>query len=133
MPSELPPLREAPKLDIAGASLEYARLLAFLEFASGFNLALAIGNQPVRELMIEQVRQDATKFGLTVNTVRLGADSSTDLVSVVQKALGDLAHAKGPVIMITGIDSIIYRSADELSLSSRQRSTSVGILNLNRD
>lgn len=134
MPSKPPSLREDQKLDAESASLEYHRLLAFLELASGFNLALAICNLPaLREQLIRDIRDDAGRFGVKVAEVKLSADSFRDFANAVQNGLGELANEKHLAVMIVGVDELIYQPGDENALIAGRRPGPVARLNLDRE
>ena len=109
-------------------------MLAFLQLASGFNIALAICNIPtLREQLIRDAREDATKFGVNVVAVKLSGDSSIDFAAAVRKSLGEHANRERLAVMIVGVDELIYQPGDEQTLTSDLRPAFVARLNLDRE
>src|SRR5437588_7557038 len=121
------------KLPEAG-NPDYRRLIAFLQLASGFSLAIARCNLPsVRQEIIERAAQEASESGTRVETISLPPRPTIDFVGALRESVGTIPCDEKTALMITGIDGLIYKSSNTENLRHDQRPKFVAQLNFDRE
>lgn len=117
------------KVDEPYAASEYKKLVAYIELASGFDLAVARCNLPfVRDRIIDRLRTDDRLLG--VNIERFAVSEDGDLASQLAR-VSNAATGTRLALMVIEIERLLYRkdaSSDQLN-----RSRYVESLNVQRE
>src|SRR5947199_8318624 len=86
---------------------DYRRLIAFLQLASGFSLAIARCNLPsLRQEIIERAAQEASESGTRVETISLPPEPTIGLVAALRTGVGTIAGEEKTALMSTGINVV---------------------------
>lgn len=113
---------------------QYERLRAFLDFAQGFNLAVAVfTGQSVRNHLLTSIEETAALMSIRIIVVDLLVDNTEDIVRAVERHIQDSSIDQPTAVMITGMDSLIYRSVPHMKMSKSSRVPFIARLNFNRE
>jgi tetratricopeptide (TPR) repeat protein len=112
----------------------YGRLLSFLDLSFGFALAVAVCDDPeLKDELILRAVSDAKKFGVAVQRVDISKAYIRDFALAVRSHLDARDGVNRIAVMVTGIDSLVYRpDADHLQ-ESDSRPPFVARLNFDRE
>jgi tetratricopeptide (TPR) repeat protein len=116
----MPSKRRSQKSDDLSTAVDrvsnaYKRLLAFLDLASGFSLAVAVCGVPsIRKQLTSSAVTDAAQFGVALQIVDISGSYDADFVDAVSKRLSPPELARRLCVMVTGIDPLVYNADDIL-------------------
>ena len=111
-----------PPEDGGADEYEYQRLLTYLDLASGFNLSLAICNDPSRRnKIIDRATRDAAGKGTAVRVINLGDEPEPDFTAALLREFGSDREPSRTVAMVVGLDSQVYRWINKEFVAERKR------------
>jgi tetratricopeptide (TPR) repeat protein len=105
-----------------------------LDLASGSAFAIARCNLPsLRKEILQRAATDAAAKGVTVKEVDISSNYSGDFIAAVKAQLDGLPTGSRMVVMLNGIDGLIYQSASQGNLLGEGRTPFIARLNFDRE